>query len=872
MALDLGTLTGYLELDDDAFRGPLEQLPDEVKRSGGKAQNEGKGIGGKLGSAIGSGVKGAATGVVTAVATGLAVSLVKGFSRLEGIDNARKKLGGLGHDAQSVDQIMANALASVKGTAYGVGDAAAVAASAVAAGVKPGQDLERTLSLVADAATIAGTDMGSMGAIFNKAAASNKVQMDVINQLHDAGVPALAALADHMGVTAEEASKMASAGKIDFETFQAAMETSLGGAAKSSGETFGGAMANVMASLGRIGAGLMSGVFPVLAPLLQAIGNALGPLEDKAAGLGEAIAGKLVPWIERLTAWLEKGPGDIGGMVSALGPAIGAFIALGASGLAPLLGMVPGLGGLASKLTFLGGPLGLIIGALAGLVASSPELREALGGLLTVFGSLAGQLGESLEPLISALLPVLVVVLEGVANALVWVVDVLAGFIGWLSESEPAVALITGAIIGMTAAWIAYKAITTAITTASKIAAAAQWLWNAALTANPIGIIITLVAALVGALVWFFTQTDAGREIWEGFVTWLSEAWQNIVNFAVDLWNTLATFFSDLWTNISDGVVTAWEAVGSFFTNFWEGVKAIFQGIIDWVVDAFMNWTIYGLIIQNWDEITAFFGDTWENIKTFFSDAFQWLVDLFMNWTLLGLLIKYWDDIVAGAKNAWNGLIAWFKGIPGWIKDIFVSAVSWLATSGRNIVSGLKNGVTGMWENFIGWIRNIPTRVINVFANAGRWLWDAGKNIVQGLIDGVSSLAGSIGNFFLDLLPSWIVKPFKAALGIRSPSRLFAEYGGNIVQGVMVGVEDEAPALDARMRHLVETPPVPSLTATVGTAMGAAQDGNDAATRAIAELSSKFDELAESVRGARNIEVHSNDPEEVAAVVGERLR
>lgn len=79
---------------------------------------------------------------------------------------------------------MNNALASVRGTAFGMADAATVAASATAAGIRPGQDLERTLKLVADAATIAGTDMGSMGAIFNKAAASNKVQMDVINQLH----------------------------------------------------------------------------------------------------------------------------------------------------------------------------------------------------------------------------------------------------------------------------------------------------------------------------------------------------------------------------------------------------------------------------------------------------------------------------------------------------------------------------------------------------------------------------------------------------------------------------------------------------------------------------------------------------------------
>src|SRR5690606_20639688 len=217
----------------------------DVKSATDKA---GKGMGQTLLDGLNSVGKVGAVAVGGALAAGVGTALVKGFQRLDALDQATAKLTGLGHSAKTVDQIMGNALASVKGTAFGLGDAATVAANAVAAGVKPGADLERTLKNVADASTIAGTDMGEMGAIFNKVAASNKVQMDVINQLHDAGVPALALLADQMGVTSEEASKMASAGKIDFATFQAAMEEGMGGAALESGNTFSGAMDNVMAS------------------------------------------------------------------------------------------------------------------------------------------------------------------------------------------------------------------------------------------------------------------------------------------------------------------------------------------------------------------------------------------------------------------------------------------------------------------------------------------------------------------------------------------------------------------------------------------------------------------------------------------------
>ncbi|NKR80219.1 hypothetical protein GS491_23835 [Rhodococcus hoagii] len=76
-------------------------------------------------------------GAGAAAAGVLAASITKGRGRLTAIEQAQAKLSGLGNSTQSVGKIMDNALASVKGTAFGLGDAATVAASAVAAGIKP---------------------------------------------------------------------------------------------------------------------------------------------------------------------------------------------------------------------------------------------------------------------------------------------------------------------------------------------------------------------------------------------------------------------------------------------------------------------------------------------------------------------------------------------------------------------------------------------------------------------------------------------------------------------------------------------------------------------------------------------------------------
>ena len=99
-------------------------------------------------------VAGRVAGGALAAGVGLAgTALVKGFNRLQGIDQAKSKLTGLGHSAKGVSKIMQNATDAVTGTAFGLDAAAGVAASTVAAGVKPGKDLERTLKLVGDAAT-----------------------------------------------------------------------------------------------------------------------------------------------------------------------------------------------------------------------------------------------------------------------------------------------------------------------------------------------------------------------------------------------------------------------------------------------------------------------------------------------------------------------------------------------------------------------------------------------------------------------------------------------------------------------------------------------------------------------------------------------
>ncbi|WP_312800972.1 tape measure protein [Corynebacterium variabile] len=246
-----------------------------------------------LGSVSSKAIKwGAMTAGASAAAAavgGVGTALTAGFSRLNSIDQAEAKLTGLGHSAEAITGIMDSAMASVKGTAFGFGEAAGLAGQMVASGIEPGERLTEVLTTVADTATIGGRSLEDMGLIFGSVAAKGKLQGDDLMQLMAGGIPVLQMLSDELGKTTEEVSDMASSGEIDFATFESAMRNHLGGAAQAAGDTFSGAMDNAKAAAGRLGAAFLE-------PMFGAAPGIIGNITDKIDELGpqaEAAGAKL---------------------------------------------------------------------------------------------------------------------------------------------------------------------------------------------------------------------------------------------------------------------------------------------------------------------------------------------------------------------------------------------------------------------------------------------------------------------------------------------------------------------------------------------------------------------------------------------------
>lgn len=308
------------------LEGDIIQAVDNAAKTGGTS------ILGKFGGAFGK-IGKIGLGAIGTIAGGITALAAKGgFQRALAIENAQAKLKGLGHDSKSIAEIMNNALASVKGTAFGLGDAATVAATLSAAGIKSGDQMTNVLKTVADTAQISGRSLTDIGTIFSSVAARGKLQGDDMLQLMSSGVPVLQLLAKHLGKTSEEVSDMVSKGQIDFQTFADSMQEGLGGAALAAGDTFQGALANVKAALGRLGEGpgklaleSLRKAFNAAIPAIDALSGQLTPFLDKLNGQLDPYIDKAIGLIERFANGLQDGSITIQDIVGQVGQLAGAF-------------------------------------------------------------------------------------------------------------------------------------------------------------------------------------------------------------------------------------------------------------------------------------------------------------------------------------------------------------------------------------------------------------------------------------------------------------------------------------------------------------------------------------------------------------------
>ena len=152
-------------------------------------------------------------------------------------------------------------------------------------------------------------------------------------------------------------------------------------------------------------------------------------------------------------------------------------------------------------------------------------------------------------------------------GALLPLVEVTAGFAQGVSSVVPALKLMGGWLNTLRKSKIALAAWT-------KIVTATQWLWNAAMSANPIGIIILAVGALVGAIVWLTGNIQT-------VVGWIVGVWEVVRDFFVGIGHAVLDFIDGIIPGFKERFIqfrewlTGWiKRITDTIAGWWNSIKS----------------------------------------------------------------------------------------------------------------------------------------------------------------------------------------------------------------------------------------------------------------------------------------------------------
>lgn len=425
----------------------------------------------------------------------------------------------------------------------------------------------------------------------------------------------------------------------------------------------------------------------------------------------------------------------------------------------------------------------------------SEEMQSNIKNIVEKIGELIGKIGE----LISEWLPKFI---EGFSWILTHSSEIAAGITG--IGTALMVLNVANMIMRLVEAFKAFKL-------ANEGATVAQWMLNAAMSANPIGLIVAAIAGLAAGLVVLWNTNEgfrnavigawnailaAGQAVWQWLVNFFTvdipAAWQSVMDFFA----SIPEWFANLWLTIQQAFVDGWNAIVNFFTvtiptwinqifNWFNELPYLIGYALGYALATIIKWGA-----NTWNYLVTNVPIWINNVVNFFSQLpsriWTWLLNTINRIAAWGQ--QTYTNMVNGATRAINEVIQWFTTLPGRIWTWLVNTISRVAQFAGNLASTARSAGANMVNNIIGAVRNLPSQFLNI-----------GRNIVQGVWNGITGMGGwirdRVNGFF-----SGIVDGAKAALGIHSPSRVFRDQVGKyMAQGVGVGFEDETENIKSSM-------------------------------------------------------------------------
>lgn len=471
------------------------------------------------------------------------------------------------------------------------------------------------------------------------------------------------------------------------------------------------------------------------------------------------------------------------------------------------------------------------------------SLSGALEKIATGFGNMV----EKASEIVAAILPTL---LEG---------------LGWIADNGET---IVSVLAGIGAGFAVFKVATlinTVITAMQgfKAAVAAaqvvQALMNVTMAANPIILVVTLIAVLVAAIVGFIATNEDARaalvNVWEAIKTAIGTVVEKIVTFFTETipnaFNKVINFVkSNNWQGLLLLLVNPFagafkllydncEGFRNIINNLVEQIKSAFNGVVNFLkelpskiwnaiistVDAIREWAL-GLRTAAEEGITQLV----TNVVTFFSELPNKIA--YVIGFCLGYIIKFGIDLYTWATTKIpefvNSVVIFMQQLPGEIWNAIISTVQKVATWGENMKNQAVTKTTQLITNVISFMQQLPGKIWNAIIDAVQRVttWGeqmrsravtAATNLLNQTITTLSQMPGKVWNAILGAIQqvvNWGIQ--LAAQGTAAAKGLYdavvngvsslpgkmAEIGSNIVSGIWNGISNGWDWLTGKVKSL----------------------------------------------------------------------
>jgi TP901 family phage tail tape measure protein len=162
-------------------------------------------------------------------------------------------------------------------------------------------------------------------------------------------------------------------------------------------------------------------------------------------------------------------------------------------------------------------------------------------------------------------------------------------------------------------------------------------------------------------------------------------------------------------------------------------------------------------------------------------------------------------NVLTAFQRVWPSITSWFSGAVSGLPRIVSGIRGAMGNSGGNVMSSLLSGLRNAWGGINNWVRDRANDIRNVFNGVN--LRGIGQGIMSGLLRGLNDGWADVWKRVREQA-NQIADAFKRALKIGSPSKVFFEFGENIMEGLVGGMEKLSPTVDATVSGIV--PSVPS--------------------------------------------------------------